>query len=95
MKESRATEAWAAAAARPGWEVLLVEGRVHRYPLHDIQQHLPSGRCECSPRRVAGGQAQLESGLWAPVKATYLHHAFDGRDLVEMVEAGMPVVESQ
>lgn len=33
--------------------------------------------------------AELESGVLAPVKATYFHYAFDGRDLVEACEAGV------
>ncbi len=86
---TRATEAWEAATQRPGWEVLLVEGRVHRYPIRDIAPHKPSSRCECSPTRKPGGQCQVESGLWIPVRATYFHHAFDGRDLVEACEAGV------
>ncbi len=78
----------AARQHRPGWETLHLDGRVHRYPLRDLSPHRPSGSCACKPTRHAGGEAQLEGGLWVPVKATYLHHAFDGRDLVEACESG-------
>ncbi len=92
---SRATEAWEAATQRPGWEVLLTGEKVHRYPLRDLSPHRPSGLCPCRPARKAGGMAQVESGLWVPIKATYFHHAFDGRDLVEACEAGVLAPHSE
>lgn len=84
----RAEQALLERAARPGWETLMMGEYVHRYPLRDMEPHRPTRMCGCGPRCVPGGNAQLESGLWAPVKATFIHRAFDGRDLVEACEAG-------
>ncbi len=89
MISERRFEALAGMADRPGWEMLCVDGRVHRYPLRDLERHRPDARCGCRPRRErCGGEAELVDGGRVEIVAVYLHNAFDGRDLVEAVERG-------
>ncbi len=61
-----------------GFEVcVMASGDIHIAPLEDLEPHtFQSLTCPCQPTRAV---------------AYILHNAFDGRDIIERVEMGLPL----
>lgn len=58
------------------WEIYELVGEVHVIPRADDESHSKDGECSCGPR--------LE--MMANGGKVYIHHAFDGRVVVEMAK---------
>ncbi len=84
----RAQEAFAAMAERPGWLIGIVGDVADNYPVGDLDVHVPGVRCACRPRVERGVTV-----LGARMRRVVFHRAWDGRDLVEDVEAGLKLGE--
>lgn len=64
-----------------GWYHQRVFDEVHCLPAADLDAHLAVGtECHCSPIRDA------------EVRNLIIHYAFDGRELVERTELGLPLL---
>jgi len=55
----------------------------HVFPLNDLAEHTDED-CECSP-----------DATWPSDHPLYIHHAFDGREIIEQVEAGALGLDSE
>lgn len=94
MTSPRAQEALEARATRPGWALVVVEmvrggrrmgvGVAHHVPEGDLQRHeTGTGRqCACG----AWSEPGHGSVAGVAVRMVVWHSAWDGRDLVAMVE---------
>lgn len=91
MSTERALAAMEARADRPGWEARYYADTctLHHSPVNDLSPHTRY-RCPCKPTRTRGGECLLD-GEVIPCSWMVWHNAFDGRDLVAMVEAGVPL----
>jgi len=59
-----------------GWRTLYFTGWSTLVPLNDVfEHHVDNLSCPCNP-------------FWDTRTRILMHHAFDGRDLIERIEAG-------
>jgi hypothetical protein len=66
---------------KKGWDTFkMPNGDFHVVPCLDLQEHTDDSDCACEPRRDFD------------CPNLYIHNAFDGREIVEKLEAGEDII---